>query len=50
MEAFKKRMRQLGYEVIDMKYDVVQEYFISENKEIEYPIVFESGSNSYLKS
>jgi hypothetical protein len=42
MEAFKKRIRQLGYDVIDMKYDAVQEYFISENKEIEYPFVFES--------
>ncbi len=36
MEAFKKRIGQLGYDVIDMKYDVVQEYFISENKQIEY--------------
>ena len=26
-----------------MKYDVVQEYFISENKQIEYPFVFESA-------
>jgi hypothetical protein len=32
MEAFKNRVGQLGYDVIDMKYDVVQEYFISENK------------------
>ena len=43
MEAFKKRMHQLGYDVIDMKYDVAQEYFISENKQIEYPFVFESA-------
>jgi hypothetical protein len=43
MEAFKKRIGQLGYDVIDMKYDVVEEYFISENKEIEYPLVFESA-------
>jgi hypothetical protein len=43
MEAFRKRMHQLGYDVIDMKYDVVQEYFISENKEIEYSFVFESA-------
>jgi hypothetical protein len=42
-EAFKKRIGQLGYDVIDMKYDVVQEYFISENKQIEYPFVFESA-------
>ena len=43
MEAFKKRIGQLGYDVIDMKYDVAQEYFISENKQIEYPFVFESA-------
>jgi hypothetical protein len=52
MEAFKKRIDQLGYDVIDMKYDVVQEYFISKNKEIEYPLVFETAviHTSNLKS
>ncbi len=52
MEAFKKRIRQLGFDVIDMKYDVAQEYFIPENKEIEYPFVFESAviHTSNLKS
>src|SRR5215469_13876958 len=52
MEAFKKRVGQLGYDVIDMKYDVAQEYFISENKQIEYPLVFESAviHTSNLKS
>ncbi|MFZ0511857.1 MAG: hypothetical protein WAM14_09645, partial [Candidatus Nitrosopolaris sp.] len=43
MEVFRKRIRQFGYDVIDIKYEVVQEYFISENKEIEYPFVFESA-------
>jgi hypothetical protein len=52
MEAFKKRIHHLGYDVIDIKYDVAQEYFISENKEIEYPFVFESAviHTSNLKS
>lgn len=43
MEALKKRIDQLGYDVIDIKYDVVEEYLISENKQIEYPFVFESA-------
>jgi hypothetical protein len=52
MEAFKKRIGQLGYDIIDIKYDVVEEYFISENKQIEYPFVFESAviHTSNLKS